>query len=165
MNRTSARPRKIATPAVAAAAALAAVAAVAAFIFWLSADGPAGKADPSNPALVARGRIVYDQYCASCHGRNLQGQPDWRSRLATGRMPAPPHDQSGHTWHHPDAILFDITKAGVQSHAPPGYESDMPAFGGTLSDEDIWAALSYIKSRWPKEIQERQSLMNRRAGT
>jgi len=32
----------------------------------------------------------------------------------------------------------------------------MPAFGGTLSDEEIWAVLAYIKSSWPQEIRKAQ---------
>jgi hypothetical protein len=45
-------------------------------------------------------------------GANLEGQPNWKERQANGRLPAPPHDASGHTWHHPDAQLFGITKQG-----------------------------------------------------
>lgn len=33
-------------------------------------------------------------------------------------------------------------------YAPADYASDMPAFGGRLSDEEIWAVLAYIKSHW-----------------
>lgn len=98
---------------------------------------------------LALGEKLYAQHCASCHGANLEGQPDWRKRLANGRFPAPPHDASGHTWHHPDEVLFGITKHGlVPPYAPAGYESDMPAFGGKLSDHEIRAVLGYIKSRW-----------------
>ena len=65
----------------------------------------------------------------------------------------------GHTWHHPDEVLFGITKQGIAAFAPPGYESDMPAFGGVLTDEEIWAVLAYLKSSWPPEIQVRQSAL------
>ncbi|MGQ0546710.1 MAG: c-type cytochrome [Betaproteobacteria bacterium] len=107
------------------------------------------RADAGNAALVARGAKTYVQECAACHGLKLEGQPDWRQRLANGRLPAPPHDESGHTWHHPDHVLFAITRNGlVPPYAPKGYESDMPAFGGKLSDDDIWAVLAYIKSHW-----------------
>jgi len=68
------------------------------------------KIDPDNPAQVALGRGVYAAQCARCHGANLEGQPNWQERQANGMMPAPPHDPSGHTWHHPDAALFGITK-------------------------------------------------------
>ena len=103
-------------------------------------------ADPGNAAQVARGKPVYDVHCASCHGAKLEGQPDWRTKLASGRFPAPPHDETGHTWHHADQLLFNITRNGIEAYAPTGYQSDMPAFRGRLTDEDIWAVLAYIKS-------------------
>lgn len=115
-------------------------------------------ADPENSQQVARGKPVYDRHCASCHGAKLEGQPNWQDKLPTGRMPAPPHDASGHTWHHPDEVLFGITKHGLVpgKYAPPSYRSDMPGFGGPLSDEEIWAVLAYIKSSWPLEIRMAQ---------
>jgi mono/diheme cytochrome c family protein len=81
-------------------------------------------------------------------------------------MPAPPHDASGHTWHHPDSVLFGMTKHGLVpgKHAPPGYQSDMPGFGGVLTDEGIWAVLAYIKSSWPSEIRRAQDEMTRERG-
>jgi S-disulfanyl-L-cysteine oxidoreductase SoxD len=98
------------------------------------------------------------QRCIACHGESLEGQPNWRERLPSGRMPAPPHDASGHTWHHPDGVLFGITKHGLVpgKYAPPRYQSDMPAFGSALTDEDIWAVLAYIKSSWPQDIRKAQ---------
>jgi len=130
-------------------------------IFALAACGDAPKADPENAAQVAQGLRVYTANCASCHGVKLEGQPNWRDRLATGRLPAPPHDPSGHTWHHSDALLFSMTKNGMEPHAPPNYNSDMPAFGDRLSDADIWAVLAYIKSTWPEETREAQAAVMR----
>jgi mono/diheme cytochrome c family protein len=126
-------------------------------------SGPESPADPDDPAKIARGKPVYDRHCASCHGAKLEGQPSWQEKLPTGRMPAPPHDASGHTWHHPDSVLFGITKLGLVpgKYAPPKYESDMPGFGGTLSDDEIWAVLAYIKSFWPAEIRMAQQEMTR----
>jgi mono/diheme cytochrome c family protein len=124
-------------------------------VLW---SGPESPADPDDPAQVARGKPVYDRYCASCHGAKLEGQPNWQDKPPTGRMPAPPHDASGHTWHHPDAVLFGITQQGLVpgKYAPPGYQSDMPGFGGVLTDEEIWAVLAYIKSSWPPNIRKAQ---------
>jgi mono/diheme cytochrome c family protein len=116
-----------------------------------------GRADPTDAAQVALGKTVYAGNCVSCHGANLEGQPDWGSRKADGRMPAPPHDATGHTWHHPDDVLVSVIKKGLEKHTPPGYGSDMPAFGGVLTDEQIGAVLAYLKSSWPPEVQERQS--------
>ena len=130
--------------------------------FAAAADESA--ADPDDPAQVARGKRVYAAQCGACHGVNLEGQPGWRERGPDGKLPAPPHDASGHTWHHPDAQLFDITKRGVAAVAGPGYKTDMRGFGrgfgGTLTDAEIWAVLAYIKSTWPPEIRARQERMN-----
>jgi len=110
--------------------------------------------EPSDAALVAHGKSIYTTHCAACHGAKLEGQPEWRKRLPNGRLPAPPHDESGHTWHHPDGVLFDIVKNGLVPGrtAPAGYESDMPAYAQVLTDGDIVAVLAYIKSTWPPEI-------------
>ncbi|WP_395458772.1 c-type cytochrome [Azospirillum melinis] len=125
--------------------------------------GAKAGADPTDAAQVARGRVVYAEQCASCHGAWLEGQPNWQSRKPDGRLPAPPHDASGHTWHHPDADLFKITGQGIAAFAPPDYSSDMPAFGGSLSDADIWAVLAFIKSSWPEEIRRRHTAMSERS--
>ena len=111
------------------------------------------------------GKNLYVQHCASCHGLKLEGQPDWRKPLANGRMPAPPHDDTGHTWHHPDQVLFGITKNGlVPPYAPPGYQSDMPAFAQTLSDQEIRAVLAYIASQWSPEVRKlRAEMLENRA--
>lgn len=120
------------------------------------------RADPGDAARLALGGRVYAQHCASCHGAKLEGQPDWRRRLPNGRMPAPPHDETGHTWHHPDEVLFAITKRGlVPPYAPPGYQSDMPAFAGVLSDAEIRAVLAYIESHWtsPEVLKAREEIV------
>ncbi len=120
-------------------------------------------ADTNSQQVLALGQEVYAEACASCHGVNLEGQPNWRTRLENGRLPAPPHDATGHTWHHPDEMLFSMTKFGPQDFAGlDDYESDMPAFEDVLSDQEIWAVLAYIKSTWPAEIRARQEDINRR---
>jgi len=120
-------------------------------------------ANPDDAAQVAQGRQVYASQCASCHGGRLPGQPNWRQRQPNGRLPAPPHDETGHTWHHPDDLLFALTKEGPAALTRSAYQSDMPAFAGKLSDQDIWAVLAFIKSRWPKGVRERQAAITHRA--
>ena len=120
--------------------------------------------DPHNTEQVATGQQVYVSFCAGCHGTNLEGQPDWQKRLPMGNFPAPPHDETGHTWHHPDQWLFDIVKDGGQRFAPPRYRSAMPAYRDMLTDDEIWAVLAFIKSHWPASIrahQERETLLPR----
>jgi mono/diheme cytochrome c family protein len=122
------------------------------------------RADPRAAARVALGAKVYSRECASCHGANLEGQANWKEPLPSGRRPAPPHDDSGHTWHHPDYMLFAIVKNGlVPPYAPPGYESDMPAFGAKLADDEIWAVLAFIKSRWSREVMAYRAEMTANA--
>ncbi len=117
---------------------------------------------PHNNAMVKIGRRIYTQHCAACHGIKLEGQPNWRVRLADGKMPAPPHDETGHTWHHPDHYLFGMTKYGIEAIAEQEYPNNMPVYQGTLSDDEIIAALSYIKSTWPKEVQDTHDEINTR---
>ncbi len=128
------------------------IAAGTAAIWVTQSSSGKGRADPTNERQVALGERLYRNDCASCHGANLEGQPNWKIRNAEGRLPAPPHDDTGHTWHHPDDHLFRVVKRGVQPPlAPEGYESDMPAFEGILSDDEIWAILSFIKSTWSEK--------------
>ena len=119
---------------------------------------------PDDPAVLALGQRVYAAHCASCHGVHGEGQPRWREPGPDGLLPAPPHDASGHTWHHPGDVLFGIVKEGVQKYAPPGYQSDMPAYAGVLSDEQILAVLSYVKSTWPADVRRRHDELERLAG-
>ena len=140
-----------------------AVSALAAIAAFAQAQGGNVRAEdvtflgqPVTRLQIVRGKEIYAQNCASCHGANLEGQPDWKRRLENGRMPAPPHDESGHTWHHSDQDLFAITKLGVGG-VVPGYESDMLAFGEILSDEDIVAVLAFIKSTWPERQRDVQA--------
>lgn len=113
-----------------------------------------------NRDLVA-GQAVYAENCASCHGANLEGQPDWRTARADGTLPAPPHDMTGHTWHHDSQLLFDYTKFGgkavLEARGVVGFNSGMPAFGDTLSDAQILDVLGYIRSTWPDRAREAQA--------
>ena len=126
----------------------------------LRTSGPEG-IPYQDAASVARGEVIYADNCASCHGANLEGAENWRQPEEDGRMPAPPHDQTGHTWHHPDTQLFQLTKLGPAKIVGQGYESNMPGYEGVLSDQEIWDVLAYIKSTWPKRIID---IHNQRSG-
>ena len=118
-----------------------------------------------DPQVLAQGKAVYQARCAACHGGRLEGQrPNWRERDSAGRLPAPPHDASGHTWHHSDQLLFDIVKYGVAKAAHlKDYDSAMPAFEGTLTDAQIVAVLSWIKAQWPEDIRKKQQELDKGA--
>lgn len=155
---TNHAPRKLLTKLIGLAAVLAVGAAV-----YITFDGGTideqSQASISSDQSVARGQQVYAANCAACHGTNLEGQPNWRTRNANGRLPAPPHDASGHTWHHDDQTLFNLTKYGLAALVGSPIETDMPAYDGKLTDNEIRAALAFIRSQWPQEIQDRQSAM------
>lgn len=121
------------------------------------------QADPADRAQVERGRVVYEAHCARCHGANLEGQPNWRTRSDAGRLPAPPHDDSGHTWHHPDRMLVGIIQYGlVPPYAEEGYLSDMPAFKTILSEANCWDVLAFIKSKWSERARQFQTEISQR---
>ena len=127
-----------------------ALATAAVFGALLLATGSINPFGLNESKQIAQGQALYAVRCASCHGKNLEGQPNWQTPLPNGRMPAPPHDKSGHTWHHADKALAGVTKLGLKPFAGDSYESDMPAFGAILSDDEIDAILTYIKSTWPE---------------
>jgi len=112
-------------------------------------------------SIVVAGEAIYKTHCAACHGADLEGQPEWRIRDENGYLPAPPHDASGHTWHHADDQLFEITKYGAAVViGDDTYKTNMPVYKGVLSDEDIVAVLSYIKNSWPQEQRTWQEQVN-----
>lgn len=112
---------------------------------------------------LSRGEALYQEHCASCHGANLEGQENWQSPGSDGILPAPPHDETGHTWHHDNRLLFDYAKLGGQAAMDARgveFRSGMPAFEGVLTDDELWDILAFIRSTWPERVQEVQSMRN-----
>ena len=136
---------------------------VVAIAFVFSSDvSLAIDADPNNAIQVTLGNKVFTAQCAECHRSNLTGEPNWRVRSATGELPSPPLNGTAHTWHHTDSLLFEVIKEGPGA-ALPGYKTKMRPFTGKLTDDDIWAVIAYIKSKWPPNIRARNAEMQQRA--
>ena len=114
-----------------------------------------GISAPPMPTLavdvIGAGKALYAQYCAACHGARPEGQPEWRVPLENGLYPAPPHDETNHTWHHTDELLEEIVRNGGTRN-----KSAMPGFSAQLGSTEIQAILTYIKLRWGSEKQEYQ---------
>lgn len=106
---------------------------------------------PLDRSAAMEGDQLYQQHCAACHGAELKGAPNWKTPLPDGSFPPPPHDDSGHTWHHPDFLLLQIVAEGGQA-----YNGVMPGFAEQLTQTEIAAILEYIKSRWSRESREYQ---------
>lgn len=97
-------------------------------------------------AQVARGKALYTQNCARCHGDQGQGDPLWRQRYPDGTFPPPPLDGTGHAWHHPHEWLHQVILSGTE---PQGR---MPAWGGKLSDQQVDDIIAWFQSLWPDEV-------------
>lgn len=129
---------------------------VAGGIYLLSIE-PQYTIDPTDPQRVALGKQVYEAQCADCHGVNLEGEEGWKQPGANGQIKAPPHDETGHTWHHDNSYLIkSIAEGGARLPAEIGVSS-MPAYDSLLTPAEIGAVISYIQSKWPAEILARQS--------
>ncbi|MCA9886339.1 MAG: hypothetical protein KC708_25375, partial [Anaerolineae bacterium] len=76
--------------------------------------------DPADTELVGAKR-KYELLCAHCHGYTGGGQPigsgpgTVETTIELGFHPVPRHDAEGHTWQHPDQLLFQIVKDGASS--------------------------------------------------
>ncbi len=109
---------------------------------------------------LARGETLYAEHCAVCHGANLEGAEDWRVQLPDGSFPAPPHDASGHTWHHDTPFLIAYTAFGgqavLEARGITGVPSGMPGFADVMSEVEILDTLAFIRSTWPAEVREYQ---------
>ncbi|MBI4288417.1 MAG: cytochrome c [Chloroflexi bacterium] len=105
----------------------------------LSACGAGEPGATASKALIERGAVLYQANCLTCHsgakGGNIKDIP-------------PPHNGNGHTWHHPDQQLIDITLNGLPLTVPG---QKMPAFKDMLSEEDVQAILAYVKMWWTKD--------------
>lgn len=131
---------------------------IVAFVMVSSACSPAGDTAviaPASPGsdIYRLGQTVYNAQCASCHGANGEGQfPDAPLEPdITGRYGAPPHNNTGHTWHHDDDLIIRIIREGGMGDAVNFYI--MPALGSVLSENEIDAVIAYIKTLWTPEQQ------------
>jgi mono/diheme cytochrome c family protein len=113
---------------------------------WTAPDTERGKASPVpvTPEGIDRGRHLYREHCATCHGETGKGDGP-SSKLHAFRTSRPPHD---------------LTDAGIQTmladgeifwKMTAGYRRDgkviMPAYGKLVpSDEDRWRIVQYVRT-------------------
>lgn len=117
-------------------------------------------ADSSDAGKVWAGFTLYKTNCAQCHGRNLQGQPLWHLQDGFEHQRAPAHDDTGHTWQHPDEDLFQMIRTGRFPNDLGEVALNMPAFGERLHDGEILEIISFMKSRWSLAMKVSQASLN-----
>jgi mono/diheme cytochrome c family protein len=128
---------------------------------WLSgvagqAMAGGGPASDDKAGSLHEGKQLYQQYCASCHGIDGEGQLDWQTPNALGELPAPPHDPTGHTWKHSEAMLYRIIAEGWRDPWNKTDRLTMPAFGEVLSPHQIRLVVDYLKTLWTPEQRQHQ---------
>ena len=99
---------------------------------------------------IQKGKQLYEEYCAVCHGDAGVGQDREHPRGGRdkdGNRLAPALDGTGHTFHHPPSVLFRITHGG----SPDG-SGAMPSFGDRLTEDEIWSIIAYFQSLWPDKL-------------
>ncbi|WP_285428931.1 cytochrome c [Pseudomonas sp. lyk4-R2A-8] len=94
----------------------------------------------ANARTDAPGAHTYATRCASCHGADGKGQPDWMPPLAGATSALATETASA----------INITLNGAQrvvaAGVPDAYR--MPALREQLSDQDIAEVLTYVRSTW-----------------
>jgi mono/diheme cytochrome c family protein len=93
---------------------------------------------PKPPPRTSRVERLYLGLCSTCHGAD--GHGSWRATIFLIR----PGDLADHVRMRgeTDQYLYDMIKLGGAPVGRPG----MPAFGGSLSDDDIRALVAYLRS-------------------
>jgi mono/diheme cytochrome c family protein len=118
-----------------------------------AASGVAVQGVSLTEADLIQGHILYTAYCAGCHGDHGQGQFPGAAALQpspiTNRIGAPPHDDTGHSWHHSDDLLVRYVLEG--GFTDPAAFYPMPGFGGLLTVDDARQIVGYIMTLWTDE--------------
>lgn len=98
---------------------------------------------PTTRAKLQRGRLIFEQKCASCHGWNGGGT----GSEAFAQIPAPADlEWLASTPKGPaEPYLYWTVAEGGQS-----FESAMPAYKRSLSKKDIWAVIAYVRAGLPR---------------
>jgi mono/diheme cytochrome c family protein len=113
-------------------------------LLWLATGGVAAQSevDPSEVERftdgdAARGATLYQRYCRGCHGEDGRG----------GAHTFMPHIQNltrkDYIEFLPDGFLFTVITEGGAAVGKSGY---MPAWRGTLSEQDIKDVIAFIRT-------------------
>ncbi|MGE0675402.1 MAG: CopD family protein, partial [Methylibium sp.] len=87
---------------------------------------------------VATGQLLFQRNCIQCHGETGRGDGPLAASLST--KPANLYD---HIPYHPDSFFFSVITSGLGGI--------MPAFGDTLTEEERWHILNYMRATFTEE--------------
>jgi putative copper export protein/mono/diheme cytochrome c family protein len=90
---------------------------------------------PNDTATLARGQQLFAQNCAICHGAGGKGD----GPLGQNLKPRPVDLTGSHLTTHTDGDLYWWISHGIAG-------TGMPSFTGTLTDQEIWAIIRYVRS-------------------
>ena len=111
------------------------------YSYWMAHGAPTGEklpgagylklAAPAQPPDAVRGRAVYDQHCALCHGAGGQGQ-----RVAGAQAFPPLWGSQSYNW---GAGMTSVSTAAgfIKANMPYG-------LGGTLTDQQAWDVAQFM---------------------
>ena len=124
-------------------------------------DSPQRATQIAADTLLTEGQSGYDLRCAHCHGYDGNGQiaSSIDNTRSLGMLPVPAHNATGHTWQHPDQLLLQVIRQGIQN---PLDHYPMPAFGDVLTDGESNQILAYIRLWWTDEQRAYQIEVTRR---
>jgi mono/diheme cytochrome c family protein len=116
---------------------------------WVAPDGERARSSPVpvSPEGLDRGRHLYREHCATCHGESGKGDGP-SSKLHAFRTSRPPHDLT-------DAAVQTMLADGeIFWKMTAGYRKDgkviMPAYGKLVpADEDRWRIVQYVRTLGP----------------
>jgi cytochrome c oxidase cbb3-type subunit 2 len=103
------------------------------------------------PDAIARGKKLFADNCAVCHGDDAEGQEGVAPSLVDEAF-------LGATPDLPDAAYFAIISGGSDAKPIAGRagakDGGMTAFGGQLSKEDIWSVIAWVRAQKAHEKAE-----------
>ncbi|MCJ7701022.1 MAG: c-type cytochrome [Anaerolineales bacterium] len=107
-------------------------------------DAPSEYANLTNPfagdhEAAEAGAKIYEVNCASCHGPEGKGD----GPAAAGLDPQPASLADAHMMEEMNdgALFWRVNEGGMMEP----FNSVMPAWKGTLSEDEIWQVITYIR--------------------
>lgn len=91
--------------------------------------------EPKNSTTIKNGMVLYQSYCAPCHGKNGKGD----GPAAASLNPKPADHTSPEVQTESDGTLFYKISEGRAGTA-------MPPFKAVLHPDQRWAIVNYIKT-------------------